>query len=44
MRLLYIFDEFIKPHMMVGKRYCNPTNTAVIDEGLSCIRENDVNI
>ena len=44
MRFLYFFDEFIKPHMMAGKRYCNPTNTAVIDEGLSCIRENDVNI
>lgn len=29
---------------MKGKRYCNPENTGILRDGISCIRENDVNI
>lgn len=43
MKLLYFFDDCIKPKMMVGKKYCNPHNTSIINAHLSCIREYDVN-
>lgn len=44
MGLIYFFDDKIKPHIMKGKRYCNPANTGIFYEGISCIRENDVNL
>ncbi len=44
MKLMYFFDDKIKAHMMKGKRYCNPENTGVLQDGISCIRENDVNL
>lgn len=43
MKLLYFFDDKIKPGMMKGKKYCNPVDTSVIGDGISCIREYDVN-
>ena len=42
LRLLYFFDDHIKKYIMKGKKYCNPTNTGIIGNGISCIRENDV--
>ena len=44
MKLLYFFDEKVKPYFMRGKKYCHPTNTVIIGNGVSCIRENDVNM
>lgn len=43
MRLLYFFDDKIKPFTMRGKYYCKPEETGVLQEGVSCIREYDVN-
>lgn len=44
LKLLYFFDEHIKKYIMKGKKYCNPTNTCYVGDGVSCIRENDVNL
>jgi glyoxylase-like metal-dependent hydrolase (beta-lactamase superfamily II) len=44
MKLLYFFDEHIKPRISRGLRYCNPANTGILSEAISCIRQNDVNI
>lgn len=44
MRLLYFFDDHVKKYLMRGKKYCNPTSTSKINDGLSCIREYDVNM
>ena len=44
MKLLYFFDEKIKPLTMRGKYYCKPADTSILDEGISCIREYDVNL
>ena len=43
MNLLYFFDDKIKPLTMRGKYYCKPEETGVLTEGLSCVREYDVN-
>lgn len=43
-KLLYFFDEYVKPLISKGLRYCNPANTGILSEHISCIRENDVNI
>ena len=43
-RLLYFFDDKIKPLTMCGKYYCKPEETGVLQEGISCIREYDVNL
>lgn len=43
MKLIYFFDEKIKPFAMKGKKYANPAETGIIGEGISCIREHDVN-
>lgn len=43
MRLLYFFDDKIKPLTMCGKYYCKPEETGAMQEGISCIREYDVN-
>ena len=44
MKLMYLFDNKIKAYMSRGKKYCNPENTGILQDGISCIRENDVNI
>ena len=44
MSLLYFFDDHVKKYIMRGKKYCNPADTGIIGSGISCIRENDVNI
>lgn len=44
MGILYFFDDYVKKYIMRGKKYCNPTNTSYVEDGVSCIRENDVNL
>lgn len=44
MSLLYFFDDHVKKYIMRGKKYCNPTNTSIVENGISCIREYDVNM
>lgn len=41
---MYLFDDKIKRHMMRGKKYCNPAETGKYEYGISCIRQNDVNL
>lgn len=43
-KLLYLFDDKIKPLIMRGKYYCKPENTGILQKGISCIREYDVNL
>jgi glyoxylase-like metal-dependent hydrolase (beta-lactamase superfamily II) len=43
MKLLYIFDDKIKPLTMTGKGICKPTETGVLSDGIRCIRVYDVN-
>lgn len=44
MKFIYFFDKNVKPFFMKGKMIANPTDTQIIDEKISCIREYDVNI
>lgn len=44
MKLLYFFDDKIKPITMRGKYYCKPEDTKVLWDGISSIREYDVNL
>lgn len=44
MKFMYFFDDKIKPHIMKGKKYCNPAETGKYECGISCIRQNDVNL
>jgi glyoxylase-like metal-dependent hydrolase (beta-lactamase superfamily II) len=44
MKLLYIFDDKIKPFTMADKGICKPTETSVLSDGISCIRVYDVNL
>lgn len=44
MKLIYFFDEYIKPFFMRGKKIANPADTGIIGNGVSCIREYDVNM
>ena len=44
MKLMYLFDNKIKPYLSRGKKYCNPAPTGVLSDGISCIKESDVNI
>ena len=44
MKLMYLFDNKIKPYVSRGKKYCNPAPTGVLSDGISCIKESDVNI
>lgn len=43
MRLLYFFDDHVKPHLMRGKGYCNPAPTGPVGSGVVAVREGDVN-
>lgn len=44
MKLLYIFDDKIKPLTMTDQGYCKPTETGVLQDGIRCIRVYDVNM
>jgi hypothetical protein len=44
MKLLYIFDDKIKPFTMTDKGICKPTATGVLTDGIRCIRVYDVNL
>jgi glyoxylase-like metal-dependent hydrolase (beta-lactamase superfamily II) len=44
MKLLYIFDDKIKPFTMTDKGICKPTETGIIGDGISSIRVYDVNL
>lgn len=44
MKLIDFFGQYIKPHMLKGKRMLNPNVTGIIGQGISCIKEQDVNI
>ena len=44
MKLLYFFDDKIKPITMRGKFYCKPEDTGILYDGISAIREYDVNL
>lgn len=43
MKLLYFFDDYIKPIFLKGTKYCNPQDTTNITNNLLCIRQYDVN-
>lgn len=43
MKLIYFFDKYIKPHTLKGTKICHPADTCIIGDGMSCIREYDVN-
>ena len=44
MKFMYFFDDKIKCHFMKGKKSCNPAETGMYECGISCIRQNDVNL
>lgn len=44
MKFMYFFDDKILRYIMRGKKYCNPTETGTYECGISCIRQNDVNL
>ncbi len=44
MKLLYFFDDKVKPITMRGKFYCKPEDTGILLDGISAIREYDVNL
>jgi glyoxylase-like metal-dependent hydrolase (beta-lactamase superfamily II)/ketopantoate reductase len=43
MKLLYIFDDKIKPLVMTDRGYCKPAETGIFGGGIKCIRVYDVN-
>ena len=44
MKTIYFFDRYVKKYFMRGIRAVNPSNTGIFPGGVSCIREDDVNI
>lgn len=44
MSFMYFLDKRIKPFIVKGRKYCKPENTGVLGDGISCIKEYDVNI
>lgn len=44
MKLIYFFDEKVKPIALRGKRIIHPADTGDIGKGIRCIRQYDVNI
>ncbi len=44
MSLITFFQECIKPYKLRGAGIINPIKTSIINENLSCIRQNDVNL
>ena len=44
MGIIYLFDRYFKKYVMKGTKAVNPSNTGIFDNGISCVREDDVNI
>ena len=44
MGIIYLFDRYFKKYVMKGTKAVNPSNTGIFDNGVSCVREDDVNI
>ena len=44
MKFIDFFAEHIKPYTIKGKRMLNPADTEIVSNGVSCIREYDVNM
>ena len=44
MGLLYFFDQHIKPLMLRGTKMLHPAQTGILEGGISCIRQGDVNL
>ena len=44
MGIIYLFDRYFKKYVMKGTKAVNPSNIGVFDNGVSCVREDDVNI
>ena len=44
MGTIYFFDKHVKKHLMKGTKAVNPSNSDVFSDGVSCIREEDVNL
>ncbi|HBZ02883.1 MAG TPA: MBL fold metallo-hydrolase [Lachnospiraceae bacterium] len=44
MKFMYFFDNNLKRYVMYGKRMLHPQETGKYEAGISCIREDDVNI
>ena len=44
MKFMYFFDNYLKRFVMYGKCMLHPQETGKYDAGISCIREDDVNI
>ena len=44
MGIIYLFDRYFKKYFMKGTKAVNPSNTGIFDNGISCVREDDVNI
>ena len=44
MGTIYFFDKHVKKHIMKGTKAVNPSNSRVYPNGVSCIREDDVNM
>jgi glyoxylase-like metal-dependent hydrolase (beta-lactamase superfamily II) len=44
MKFMYFFDNNLKRFVMYGKRMLHPQETGMYEAGISCIREDDVNI
>ena len=44
MGTIYFFDKHVKKHLMKGTKAVNPSNSGVFPNGVSCIREDDVNM
>ena len=44
MKFMYFFDCKLKRFTMYGKRMLHPSQTGNYQEGISCIKEDDVNL
>ena len=44
MKFMYFFDNNLKRYTMYGKRMLHPSSTGTFEEGISAIKEHDVNI
>ena len=44
MKFMYFFDCKLKRFTMYGKRMLHPSQTGKYQEGISCIKEDDVNL
>ena len=44
MGTIYFFDKHVKKHLMKGTKAVNSSNSGVFPNGVSCIREDDVNM